>query len=80
MLSLKSFIFSFFVESFTRKQEYGLTLLVSTDDKVNQFINNVLSQIEVSFLTAGSRPSLKLSDENPSSLGDCREGGYFDVT
>jgi hypothetical protein len=35
-------------ESFTRKQEYGLTLLVSTDDKVNHFLNNVLSQIEVS--------------------------------
>ena len=62
MLSLKSFIFSFSVESFTRKQEYGLTLLVSTDDKVNQFINNVLSQIEVSFLTAGSRPSLAMKN------------------
>ena len=37
-------------ESFTRKQEYGLTLLVSTDDKVNKFLDSVLSQIEVSSL------------------------------
>lgn len=33
-------------ESFTRKQEYGLTLLVSTDEKVNKFLKNVLSQIQ----------------------------------
>ena len=33
-------------ESFTRKQEYGLTLLVSTDERVKQFLKNVLSQIE----------------------------------
>ncbi len=35
------------IESFTRKQEYGLTLLVSTNDKVNGFLKNVLSQIQV---------------------------------
>merc|ERR1712029_97533 len=33
-------------ESFTRKQEYGLTLLVSTDAKVNHFLDSVLSQIK----------------------------------
>ena len=33
-------------ESFTRKQEYGLTLLVSTDPEVNKFLDNVLSQIK----------------------------------
>jgi len=33
-------------ESFTRKQEYGLTLLVSTDPEVNKFLENVLSQIK----------------------------------
>ena len=34
-------------ESFTRKQEYGLTLLVSTDPKVQEFLNSVLDQIKV---------------------------------
>jgi len=34
-------------ESFTRKQEYGLTILVSTDEKVKAFLDNVLSQIKV---------------------------------
>lgn len=29
-----------------RKQEYGLTLLVSTDSEVNKFLENVLSQIK----------------------------------
>ena len=33
-------------ESFTRKQEYGLTVLVSTDERVNNFLKSVLSQIE----------------------------------
>ena len=33
-------------ESFTRKQEYGLTLLVSTDEKVNNFLKSVLTQIQ----------------------------------
>jgi len=33
-------------ESFTRKQEYGLTLLVSTDPKVKDFLTNVLTQIK----------------------------------
>lgn len=33
-------------ESFVRKQEYGLTLLVSEDEKVKDFLKNVLSQIE----------------------------------
>merc|ERR1712004_175860 len=33
-------------ESFTRKQEYGLTILVSSDAKVNHFLDNVLSQIK----------------------------------
>ena len=33
-------------ESFTRKQEYGLTLLVTTDDSVNKFLCDVLGQIE----------------------------------
>jgi len=33
-------------ESFTRKQEYGLTLLVSTDERVNNFLKSVLSQIQ----------------------------------
>merc|ERR1739848_233042 len=33
-------------ESFTRKQEYGLTILVSTDEKVKAFLDNVLSQIK----------------------------------
>ena len=36
------------LESFTRKQEYGLTILVSTDEKVNNFLKNILSQIKVS--------------------------------
>ena len=31
---------------FSRKQEYGLTLLVSTDPEVNKFLENVLSQIK----------------------------------
>jgi len=33
-------------ESFTRKQQYGLTLLVSTDDGVNEYLKNVLTQIQ----------------------------------
>ena len=33
-------------ESFTRKQEYGLTLLVSTDERVNKFLESVLTQIQ----------------------------------
>ena len=33
-------------ESFTRKQQYGLTVLVSTDERVNNFLKSVLSQIE----------------------------------
>jgi len=33
-------------ESFTRKQEYGLTLLVSTDQKVKDFLAAVLQQIK----------------------------------
>ena len=33
-------------ESFTRKQEYGLTLLVSTDERVNNFLKSVLTQIQ----------------------------------
>merc|ERR1711953_713806 len=33
-------------ESFTRKQEYGLTILVSSDAKVNHFLDSVLSQIQ----------------------------------
>ena len=36
-----------FSESFTRKQEYGLTILVSSDDKVKHFLDSVLSQIKV---------------------------------
>jgi len=33
-------------ESFTRKQEYGLTLLVTTDDKVTKFLTDILAQIQ----------------------------------
>ena len=33
-------------ESFTRKQQYGLTVLVSTDERVKNFLKSVLSQIE----------------------------------
>merc|ERR1711931_232936 len=33
-------------ESFTRKQEYGLTLLVSTESEVNKFLDSVLTQIK----------------------------------
>jgi len=33
-------------ETFTRKQEYGLTLLVSTEPEVNKFLESVLSQIK----------------------------------
>ena len=31
---------------FLRKQEYGLTLLVSTEPEVNKFLDNVLAQIK----------------------------------
>ena len=34
-------------ESFTRKQEYGLTMLVSTDEKVTGFISEILAQVKV---------------------------------
>lgn len=43
---MSSDIFLHSKESFTRKQEYGLTILVSTDEKVNAFLKNVLSQIK----------------------------------
>jgi len=33
-------------ETFTRKQEYGLTLLMSTDLEVNKYLDNVLAQIQ----------------------------------
>jgi len=33
-------------ESFTRKQEYGLTMLVSTDAKVKEYLTNVLGEIK----------------------------------
>jgi mitotic spindle assembly checkpoint protein MAD2 len=33
-------------EDFTRKQEYGLTLLVTTDKAVNQYLENVLRQTQ----------------------------------
>ena len=36
----------FFSESFTRKQEYGLTILVSSDEKVNAFLKSILSQMK----------------------------------
>ncbi|CAG0891103.1 unnamed protein product [Darwinula stevensoni] len=39
-------------ESFTRAQKYGLTLLVSTDEKIKGFINVVLGQIK-EWLEAG---------------------------
>ena len=39
-------IFNRISESFTRKQEYGLTILVSSDEKVNAFLKNILSQIK----------------------------------
>ena len=39
-ISLKLILVTF------RKQEYGLTLLVSTDPEVNKFLENVLSQIK----------------------------------
>ena len=29
-----------------RKQEYGLTLLMSTDPEVNKYLDNVLAQIQ----------------------------------
>ncbi|XP_050390615.1 mitotic spindle assembly checkpoint protein MAD2A [Patella vulgata] len=32
-------------ESFTRVQDYGLTLLVSTDEQLKEYIDNVISQI-----------------------------------
>ena len=35
-----------FLESFTRKQEYGLTLLMSTDKKVSKFISDILAQVK----------------------------------
>nr|ACO10549.1 Mitotic spindle assembly checkpoint protein MAD2A [Caligus rogercresseyi] len=34
-------------ESFSRKQEYGLTLLVSTDDRVKKYMEDILSQIKI---------------------------------
>eukprot|EP00095_Tigriopus_kingsejongensis_P003647 maker-scaffold2352_size16672-snap-gene-0.7 protein:Tk03647 transcript:maker-scaffold2352_size16672-snap-gene-0.7-mRNA-1 annotation:"mitotic spindle assembly checkpoint protein mad2a" len=33
-------------ETFTRKQEYGLTLFVSTEEKVNHYLDQILPQIE----------------------------------
>ena len=33
-------------ETFTRKQQYGLTLLVSTDDKLKMYLSNVLKQLK----------------------------------
>ena len=36
----------FLSESFSRKQEYGLTILVSNDEKVNAFLKSILSQIK----------------------------------
>jgi mitotic spindle assembly checkpoint protein MAD2 len=33
-------------ETFTRKQEYGLTLLMSTDEEVNKYLDSVLAQIK----------------------------------
>jgi len=33
-------------ETFTRKQEYGLTLLMSTDAEVNKYLDSVLAQIK----------------------------------
>eukprot|EP00088_Acartia_fossae_P016399 TRINITY_DN1916_c0_g1_i2.p1 TRINITY_DN1916_c0_g1~~TRINITY_DN1916_c0_g1_i2.p1 ORF type:complete len:213 (-),score=42.18 TRINITY_DN1916_c0_g1_i2:396-1034(-) len=33
-------------ETFTRKQEYGLTLLMSTDAQVNKYLESVLAQIQ----------------------------------
>ncbi len=41
------FLLSVLPESFSRQQEYGLTLLVSTDDKVKAFLKDVLAQIQV---------------------------------
>ena len=43
---IKTFQTNFFSESFTRKQEYGLTILVSSDEKVNAFLKSILSQIK----------------------------------
>ncbi|ESO89003.1 hypothetical protein LOTGIDRAFT_182926 [Lottia gigantea] len=33
-------------ESFTRAQKYGLTLLVSTDDQLKEYLDNITSQIK----------------------------------
>ena len=46
LLPAWNLIQNFPLESFTRKQEYGLTILVSSDDKVNTFLKSVLSQIK----------------------------------
>lgn len=36
-------------ESFSSTQQYGLTILMSKDDKIEGFIKNVLCQVEGSF-------------------------------
>ena len=44
----RSTIDLFISESFERKQQYGLTLLVSTDDKVKKFLESVTGQMQAS--------------------------------
>ncbi|XP_068235309.1 mitotic spindle assembly checkpoint protein MAD2A-like [Palaemon carinicauda] len=46
-------------ESFTYKQQYGLTLFTTTDDKVKEYLENVLAQIK-DWLEAGHVQSLVL--------------------
>jgi len=36
-------------ETFTREQQYGLTLLVTTDDELKKYLNNVLSDVKGKF-------------------------------
>ncbi|XP_045619376.1 mitotic spindle assembly checkpoint protein MAD2A isoform X2 [Procambarus clarkii] len=46
-------------ESFTHKRQYGLTLLISTDDAVKDFLDKTLAQIKV-WLEAGEVQRLVL--------------------
>ena len=38
-------------ETFTRVQEYGLTLLVTTDDELKKYLTNVLADVKGIALT-----------------------------
>lgn len=70
-------------ETFTSEQNYGITILMSTDPKIKDFLSNVLSQLEGDLYLSCNQNSFlhplalnfRMAQEGPSrsSLDDYKE-------